>query len=227
MKLEILIIEDDLNVVEAVSLCLQLRWPEASIDTAYDGATGLDLLKTKSFDFIILDINLPDINGFEVLKQIRSFSYIPVIIVTVRDREDDMTMGLELGADDYIVKPFRPRDLVSRVNAVRRRIRTYKNASDTNIITGNMTLDFSNNTVTLDAKRVVLTAIETRILSILMKNAGQTISNEDISKIAWGTEENASDRVRLYISRIRRKLSDVPPRIIISERGVGYRILIQ
>ena len=225
--MEVLIIEDDLNVVEAVSICLQLRWPEASVDVAYDGLTGLDKLKTESFDVVILDINLPDINGFEVLKQIRSFSDVPVIIVTVRGAEDDMTTGLELGADDYIVKPFRPRDLASRVNAVLRRNRKYKTVSDTNIIvTGNMTLDFGNNTVTLDAKRVVLTMIEARILSILMKNAGQTISSEDISRIVWGTEENAANRVRLNISRIRRKLSDVPPRLIISERGIGYRLLI-
>ncbi len=116
--MKVLIIEDDANVVEAVSLCLQLRWPEVTLSIAAEGTKGIEILESGSFDTVILDINLPDINGFEVLKRIRSFSNVPVIILTVREGEEDQVRGLEMGADDYIVKPFRPRDLIARVYSV-------------------------------------------------------------------------------------------------------------
>ena len=120
--MKVLIIEDNAEVVEAVSLCLQIRWADADVSFAYGGLTGVQMAEAQAYDIVILDINLPGINGFEVLKRIRSFSTVPVIILTVRGWEEDQVEGLELGADDYIVKPFRPRELVSRVNSVLRRV---------------------------------------------------------------------------------------------------------
>ena len=122
IKLRVLIIEDSFEVAEAVSLCLQVRWPQTTIEVAPEGTSGLQMLKAENFDIVILDINLPDIDGFEVLRQIRSFSNVPTIILTVREKEEEQVAGLEIGADDYIVKPFRPRDLVARVNAILRRL---------------------------------------------------------------------------------------------------------
>jgi DNA-binding response OmpR family regulator len=104
--------------VESISLCFQLRWPEASFSVATDGRGGLEALQSESFDIVILDINLPDITGFEVLSQIRLFSSVPVIIVTVRSKEEDRARGLKLGANDYVIKPFKPRDLIDRIEAV-------------------------------------------------------------------------------------------------------------
>ncbi|MFC1939788.1 response regulator transcription factor [Chloroflexota bacterium] len=118
-----LIIEDNADVVEAISLCLQTRWPDVTISSSALGFNGVEKVKSLSLDIIILDLNLPDIDGLEVLRQIRSFSSLPIIIVTVRGEEDDQAKGLEMGADDYIVKPFRPRDLIARVNSVLRRSR--------------------------------------------------------------------------------------------------------
>ncbi|MCK4721826.1 MAG: response regulator, partial [Dehalococcoidia bacterium] len=101
--MRVLIIEDSAEVVEAVSLCLQLRWPEVILSIAADGTRGIEILKPESFDIVILDINLPDIDGFEVLKRVRSFSSVPIIILTVRGKEEEQARGLEMGADDYIV----------------------------------------------------------------------------------------------------------------------------
>src|SRR5512133_506286 len=114
--MKVLIIEDSPEIVEAVSLCLQLRWPESEMLVTAEGKRGIETLKNTPCDFLILDINLPDIDGFNVLQEVRAFSNVPTIILTVRGKEEDQTRGLEIGADDYIVKPFRPRDLVARVN---------------------------------------------------------------------------------------------------------------
>ena len=122
-KLKVLIIEDDPNILEVVGLCFAIKWTDTDIEChyAYQGEEGLKLVKTYSPDIIILDLGLPDIDGLDVLQQIRSFSKVPVIILTVRDREIDKVAGLDLGADDYIVKPFSPNEFLSRVKAVLRR----------------------------------------------------------------------------------------------------------
>jgi len=114
----VLIIEDSAEIVEAISLCLQLQWPEITISSTDEGTRGVEILESESFDMVLLDISLPDIEGFEVLKRVRSFSNVPVIILTARVREEDKAIGLEMGADDYIVKPFRVSDLVTRMNAL-------------------------------------------------------------------------------------------------------------
>lgn len=112
-----LIIEDSVEVAEAVSLCLQVQWPDIEISVAVEGFIGLERLKSGQYDVIILDLNLPDVSGYDVLQQIRLFSNIPVIILTVSGEEEDIAKGFEMGANDYIVKPFRPRDLLSRINS--------------------------------------------------------------------------------------------------------------
>ena len=223
-KLKALIIEDDVNVAEAVSLCLQLRWPYIIISIATEGAYGIEALKSQSFDMVILDINLPDIDGFDVLEQIRLFSNVPIIIVTVRGHEEDQARGLEMGADDYIVKPFRPRDLVARVNAVLRRASTSEvTAKQSYLERSNLILDLTTNEVRVGKETVKLTPTECRVLYVLMKNAGHTLSDSQISQEVWGKEYAGTDLVRTYMSRLRHKLNDSPPRIILNKRGQGYR----
>ncbi|MBA7689382.1 Transcriptional regulatory protein WalR [subsurface metagenome] len=221
-----LIIEDDANVVEAVSLCLQLRWPEADISVAVEGAEGIEMSKLGPFDITILDINLPDIDGFEVLKRIRSFSNTPIIILTVRGNEDDQAKGLELGADDYVVKPFRPRDLVARMNAVLRRSLISGDITEhPSVVRGKLTLNLSSNDVHIGEDTVKLTPTESKLLYTLMKNAGITLSINGIIKEVWVKELVSPEILRTHIRRIRDKIKDKPPSIILNQRGIGYRFV--
>ncbi len=221
-----LIIEDSADVAEAVSLCLQLRWPEVTISIAAEGTRGIKMLQSESFDIVILDLNLPDIDGFEVLRQARHFSKVPIIILTVRGEEEDQAKGLEIGADDYIVKPFRPRDLVARVNAVLRRFRVSKATEESHsIVRGKLTLRLVANEAQLGEEIVKLTPNESKLLYVLMNNAEHTLSSEKILQEVWGRDSVATDVVRTYIRRLRDKLKDRPPQIILSQRGGGYRFV--
>lgn len=224
--MKVLIVEDNAEVVEAVSLCLQLRWPEASILIAAEGYKGIEMLEADSVDIVILDINLPDIEGFQVLEQVRTFSNVPVIILTVRGREQDQTKGLEIGADDYIVKPFRPRDLVARVNAVLRRSVSPKAPGELPyIIRGKLTLNFTSNEAHIGDQTIKLTPTESKLLYVLMENAKSTLSSKNVSQQVWGKDDMNTDPVRTYIRRLRNKLNDNPPQIILTEYGEGYKFV--
>ena len=224
--MRVLIIEDSAEVVEAVSLCLQLRWPEAILSVAAEGTRGIELLESESFDLIVLDINLPDIDGFEVLKRIRSFSDVPVIILTVRGKEEDQARGLEMGADDYIVKPFRPRDLVARVNTVLRRAHVSKVIGEQpSVVRGKLILNLASNEVRLGDQIIKLTPTECKVLYVLMNNAEHTLSSKKILQEVWGKEYMNTAPLRTYIRRIRDKLKDNPPQIILTEHGGGYRFI--
>jgi two-component system KDP operon response regulator KdpE len=213
-------------VAESISLCLQMRWPEVNLTNATEGTKGIEQLKAGSFDLIILDLNLPDIDGLEVLKRIRSFTQIPIIIVTVRGSEQEQVIGLEMGADDYIVKPFRPRDLVARVNAVLRRTQETKPSEEHPfIVRGQLSLNIAADEVSLQGRTIKLTATESRLLYVLMKNPGQTLAREEIFKQAWGENYPSGETLRSYIRKLRDKLGDNPPRIILTERGQGYRLV--
>jgi len=224
--LKVLIIEDNAEVVEAVSLCLQLRWPEADILIAAEGYRGIEMLEANPADIVILDINLPDIEGFQVLERVREFSNVPVIILTVRGREEDQTRGLETGADDYIVKPFRPRDLVARVNAVLRRSATPKAPGELPyIVRGKLTLNFTSNEAHIGDQTIKLTPTESKLLYVLMENGKGALSSEHVSRQVWGKEDMNTDPVRTYIRRLRNKLNDNPHQIILTEYGGGYKFV--
>lgn len=224
--MKVLIIEDNADVLEALSLCLQLRWPEVAISTVDEGNKGIEMLQFESFDVILLDLNLPDADGLDVLKEIRSFSGVPIIILTVREGEDDQARGLEIGADDYIVKPFRARDLIARVNAVLRRSQVSREAIEHSSLTrGNLTLNLAANTVQLGKEVITLTSTECKVLNFLMSNAGKTLSSERILQKIWGERYINPELLRTHIRRIREKLKDKPPQIIINQRGTGYRFV--
>jgi DNA-binding response OmpR family regulator len=224
--LKVLIIEDNPEVVEAVSLCLQLRWPETAIVVSAEGNRGIETLRADDFDILLLDINLPDMDGFKVLQMVRSFSNVPTIILTVRGKEEDQTRGLEIGADDYIVKPFRPRDLVARVNAVLRRYTAGGIGKEKpTIVRGKLTLNLANNEVTLRDKTTKLTPTEAKLLYVLMENPEDTLSGERIAHEIWGKETADTDELRTYVRRLRNKLKDIPPRIILTDYGEGYKFV--
>ncbi len=225
-NLRVLIIDDSAEVTEAISVCLQLRWPEATIVVAVEGTRGLRVLETESFDMVLLDINLPDIDGFEILKRIRSFSNVPTVILTVRGREEDQNKGLDMGADDYIVKPFSPRDLVARVNAVLRRTKIPTVApAQPCIVRGNLSFNFANGEVRLRDRTTKLTPTESKLLYVFMKNNEGTLSSEQILREVWGKEHSNTEPLRTYIRRLRDKLNDNPPQIILSEYGEGYKFV--
>ena len=224
--MRVLIIEDSADVVEAVSLCFQIRWPEVTLSVAAEGTKGIEIVESESFDIVILDLNLPDINGFEVLNRIRSFSNVPIVIVTVRGKEEDQAKGLELGADDYIVKPFRPRDLVARVNAVFRRAHVSDATGEQpSLVRGKLILKLTTNEVHLGDQVIKLTPTECKLLYVLMKNAEHTLSSKNILQEVWGGEYTDTESVRTYIRRLRDKLNDTPPEIILTEHGEGYRFV--
>jgi len=218
-----LIIEDDVNVAEAVSLCFQLRWPEVTLHHVISGSEGISILNSKTIDIVLLDINLPDMSGFDVLQTIRTFSSVPVIILTVREKEEEQVHGLEIGADDYIVKPFKPRDLIARVNSLLRRVNLSKISDQSPVLVkGKVSLNLSKNEVNINDVAQKLTPNEARMLYTLMNNPGNIISSEEISKAVWGKDFPDNNRIRTYIRRLRLKLNDNPPRIIRSRRGKGY-----
>lgn len=224
--MKVLIIEDNAEVVEAVSLCLQIRWPDADISYSYGGLTGVQMVESQVYDIVILDINLPGINGFEVLKRIRSFSTVPVIILTVRGWEEDQVEGLESGADDYIVKPFRPRELVSRVNAVLRRVNTAAiGVENHTLVRGAIRLLLNSNEVQTKEEKIRLTPTECKVLYALMKNDGQTLSSKILLTEILGREDGNTEIIRTYIRRLRSKLQDSPPSVILNDRGGGYRFV--
>jgi DNA-binding response OmpR family regulator len=221
--MKVLIIEDDKSIINAINVAFEFRWPDVNVVSATAGQEGLDLVKAESPDVVILDINLPDISGFEVLKSIRKFSSVPIIILTVRFDDTDVLKGLESGADDYIVKPFNYLTLLARVKAVLRRteIAPFKN----NVIAMNprINIDFVNQKVRVDNQAVKLTPIEYQFLIMLVKNKDKVVSYQQIMEEIWDKPLlSDTDNIRIYIRRLRKKLHDIPPSMILNKHGSGY-----
>jgi len=225
--MKVLVIEDNPEIQEAVSLTFELNWPDAKVLAALEGSAGITKAETESPDMIILDLGLPDMEGFKVLKEIRGFSDIPVIILTVRKDEIDKVRGLELGADDYIVKPFNHMELLARVRAVLRRSHIPElKGTDMPFVTQSLTIDFAARTVVKLGKQVRLTPTEFNLLQYLVRNEGKVLSHHALLAKVWGEEyTDATEYLKVYIQRLRDKLEDDPtnPRLILSERGVGYK----
>lgn len=226
-----LLIEDSQEIVNVVSLTFGLRWPEATFLSADEGAKGIKMVETESPDIVILDINLPDMSGFDVLERIRLFSDVPIIILTVRGEQIDELTGLEMGADDYIVKPFGPANLLTRVRAVLRRsgIRDREEANLPPMVAGDLTIDFSSREILRGNGRANLTPTEYKVLFCLVRNEGKTVPQDVIKQQVYGNEARYVDSTTLkrYIYQLRNKLGDTAdhPRLIFNQRGVGYRFV--
>jgi two-component system response regulator VicR len=219
---KILIVEDNQEVIEAVSLAIQTRWPESIIMSTESGRRGIQLVTEKKPDIVILDLGLPDISGFEVLKDIRNFSSIPVIILTVRGEETDVVRGLELGADEYIVKPFRQFELLSRIRALTRR---YMIQDDTPIASGSLCFHPMERVVKFRGREISLTHSESVILLRLMKRVGTVASHEMLARELWGTNyPDAVSGIKVYIRRLRQKIEEDQdhPKVILTKHGLGY-----
>ncbi len=227
--MKVLIIEDNPEIVQSVALCFELRWPEVVLVSASEGQGGVKLAQAESPDVIILDLGLPDMDGLEVLRQIRTFSTVPLIVLTVRDDEMDKVKGLEMGADDYIVKPFAPAEFLSRVKAVVRRSKMSGTpASEEPLVRGRLRIDFASRELTIDGKAVRLTPSEYKLLCQLVRNEGRVVPHRVLLEKVWGPEYvGETDYIKVYIQRLREKLEEQPgkPRMILSERGVGYKFI--
>ena len=222
-----LIIEDDKNIREAISLIFQLRWPEMELASTSLGKEGIAMVETESPDVVLLDINLPDASGFKVLSEIRRFSDVPVLIATVKGEEADKVRGLELGADDYIVKPFSHLELLARVKAVLRRYDVMSAEGAEPFSGGGLDIDFAQRKALLHGREVKLTPIEYQILYHLARSADQFVSSSALAHKIWGEDyPDAVESLKVHIRHLREKLEKDPanPRLILTEHGRGYRL---
>jgi two-component system alkaline phosphatase synthesis response regulator PhoP len=221
---EILIIEDEESILMALEDDLTLEG--YTVTTATDGQTGFSAASQKRFDLLILDIMLPAMNGFDVCKKLRENGVTtPIIMLTARGQEIDRVLGLELGADDYVTKPFSPRELLARIKAILRRVNQTRQAEDL-VSFGNLKVDFKKYEVRKEGKQVYLTSLEFALLKFLVDNSDRVLSRNDILDGVWGRDVHVFDRtVDTHIGHLRKKIEDNPdkPRHILSIRGVGYR----
>ena len=226
-KNRILVVDDEKGLVKLIRLNLEHDGFE--VFEANNGAQAMDRLRAVLPDLVLLDVMMPDLDGFQVLRMIREVGSTPVIMLTAKGEENDKVRGLELGADDYVTKPFSPRELTSRIRAVLRR-GSFADQTDTGKIDvdGRLQIDFDRHEVWVDGELVQLRPTEYRLLYHLVKNAGWVLTHDQILSKVWGYEyEDEPHYVRLYINYLRKKIEKDPanPRYILTERGVGYRFV--
>jgi DNA-binding response OmpR family regulator len=227
--MRVVVIEDDPEIMDVVSVAFETAWPGSQVLSALNGIEGMKLVKAQSPDAIILDVSLPegDSYGFELCKEFRSFSDIPIIIVTARSREVDIVRGLELGAADYVTKPFSPVELLARTRAVLRRVQVGPlGTKGRSFISKDLSVDFDTREVLVKGESVKLTPTEYKMLCYLIRNPRQVLTNQAILDEVWGDDyRNSNGLVKAQIQRLRKKLKDnlQDPKLIITERGRGYR----
>lgn len=216
-----LVVDDDRALADLVAFTL--RREGIQVTKAHNGQAAWKAWQADQPDFVVLDVNLPDTDGFTLCQQMRAEADVPIIMLTVRGEDDDVVRGLELGADDYVHKPFSPRQLVARIQAVLRR--AGKPAAATMMRVGNLALDSDRRLVQIGQdKSVQLTSLETKLLDYLMLNAGHILTIEAIMEQVWGAEGADRDMLRQLIHRLRRKIEPDPANPIYIETvfGVGY-----
>ncbi|MFC1970528.1 response regulator transcription factor [Chloroflexota bacterium] len=221
----ILVVDDEPRMVQFIGMNLDLEG--FRVVSATNGYEAVEKVTRELPDLVILDIMMPDMDGFETLKKIREVSPTPVIFLSVKGEEFDRVHGLDLGADDYMTKPFSPRELVSRIRAVLRRTgaKSLAATSET-IVDENLRINFDQRKVIVRGQEIQLRPTEHRLLYQLVNNAGKLLSHETILSRVWGPEYRDEDHyVRLYITYLRQKIEEDPknPQYILSERGLGYR----
>lgn len=227
-KYLILVVDDDERIVRMIRL--NLEHDGFNVIEANTGMEAINQVREKLPNLVILDVMMPGIDGYEALSLIRETSQVPVIMLTAKSEEEDRIKGLELGADDYITKPFSPRELTSRIRAVLRRTEGTVGLDTGEVIQidDHLRLDFSKREVWLDGKLVKLRPTEYRLLYHLVQNAGWVMTYDQILAKVWGYEyRDETHYVRLYVNYLRQKLEKDPsnPKYILTERGVGYRFV--
>ena len=224
-SITVLVVDDEPRLVDVVRMNLEMEGYR--VLGAFDGAEALEKLKQDLPDLVVLDVMMPEMDGFETLRRIREVSNLPVIMLTVRSEPADRIKGLEIGADDYLSKPFDPRELQSRIKALLRRTFAPSPARKTKIVVDrDLVIDFNKREVWVRGEKVTLRPTEYRLLYHLVNNAGRLMTHDTLLSKVWGHEyRDESQYVRLYITYLRQKLERDPahPKYILTERGVGYR----
>lgn len=224
---KILVVDDEKRMAHFIRL--NLEHDGFRVMEAYTGMQAINEIRDKMPDLVLLDVMLPDVDGFEVLSMIREVNSVPVIMLTAKGEEDDRIKGLEFGADDYVTKPFSPRELVSRVRAVLRRTEaTALSSQDLIKVDNRLKIDFARREVWVENQLVKLRPTEYRLLYHLVQNAGWVLTYDQILSKVWGYEyQDEPHYVRLYVNYLRQKLEKEPsnPKYILTERGVGYRFI--
>lgn len=221
----ILIVDDEARMRRFIRMNMELEGFQ--VLEAENGVKALDQIRKFNPDLILMDVMMPEMDGFETLRLLRELSTVPVILLTVKSDEEDKIRGLGLGADDYITKPFSPRELNSRVNAVMRRAQWPAPPPRTVLrIDDRLSIDFNRHQVIVDEERIDLRPTEYRLISQLIQNAGWVVPHETLLAKVWGYEyRDETHYLRLYINYLRKKIEEDPanPKYILTERGVGYR----
>jgi len=228
VTLRLLIAEDARDVAEGIAFAARMHWPDCRVTVAPDGQEALDRFAAMGADLIILDVAMPPPDGFEVCRRIRAVSQVPILMLTVRDGTADKVRALDLGADDYLTKPFDPLELLARLRALLRRTRDTPPMSDRVIVVGDVALHPATREVHLRGAAVRLTASEYRLLEALMRDAGTVRSHAFLLGQVWGEEYHGDvQSLKVFVRRLRQKLEDDPqqPRYIQTEWGVGYRFV--
>lgn len=223
----ILVVDDEARMRRFIRMNMELEGFQ--IIEADNGIDALDQIRQYTPDLVIMDVMMPEMDGFETLRLLREISTVPVILLTVKSDEEDKIQGLGLGADDYVTKPFSPRELISRVTAVLRRAEWPAPTPRTVLkIDDRLSIDFNRHQVIVEGERIDLRPTEYRLLNHLVQNTGWVIPHETLLAKVWGYEyRDETHYLRLYINYLRKKIEEDPsnPRYILTERGVGYRFV--
>jgi two-component system response regulator RegX3 len=223
----ILLVDDDPGVLDVVSF--MLRREGFDVDSERDGTAALEAARRKSYDIVVLDVMLPGMSGTDVCRELRSESDVPIVMLTARDAEIDRVLGLELGADDYVTKPFSTAELLSRVRAIlRRRELDRANGGSTVRNLGGLQIDLSRHEVRVDGERVHLTLSEFKVLALLAEQPDEVVSRKELMQHLWASEHVGDEHAcEVHISNLRRKIERDPtqPQRLVTVRGMGYKLV--
>jgi two-component system response regulator RegX3 len=223
----VLVVDDDPGVLDVVSFMLKREGFE--VDAERDGTAALEAVRQKGYDIVILDVMLPGMSGTDVCRELRSESDVPILMLTARDAEIDRVLGLELGADDYVTKPFSTAELLSRVRAIlRRRELDRANGGATVRNLGGLHIDLGRHEVRVDGERVHLTLSEFKVLALLAEQPDSVVSRRELMQHLWASEHVGDEHAcEVHISNLRRKIERDPtqPQRLVTVRGLGYKLV--
>ena len=220
----VLVVEDDKPIRSLITTTLKMN--EYKYITASKGNEAIMLSASHKPDIIILDLGLPDIDGVEVIEQIRKWSDVPIIIVSARSEDRDKITALDKGADDYLTKPFSVDELLARLRVIQRRLMRTENVSVTEYINGKLRIDYVSGCVYLNDEELHLTPIEYKLLCLLAKNVGKVLTHKYIIQSVWGTpDDNSEASLRVFMATLRKKLDDSDQALIQTHIGIGYRMM--
>ncbi|MER6401863.1 response regulator [Kitasatospora sp. NPDC059973] len=220
----VLVVDDEPQIVRALVINLKARKYE--VDAAHDGAGALELAAARHPDVVVLDLGLPDMDGVEVIKGLRGWTRVPIIVLSARHASDEKVEALDAGADDYVTKPFGMDELLARMRAAVRRAEPVAGEDDALVVTESFTVDLAAKKVNRDGADIRLTPTEWHLLEVLVRNAGRLVSQTQLLQEVWGPAyRTETNYLRVYLAQLRRKLERDPshPRHFITEPGMGYR----